>query len=149
MGRDTTAFEQTTAAAGTVVNSAREVITESAHFVAHEETVNVLDPATGAAVRSLERFDAGLVTGLAVFENQVAVGYSAGFVSIFDATTGDLTAELLAFSNEVVAALAFSEDGTLLAYGSRKGQLRIVDMITEYRWGVRVPRENLTGLNWC
>lgn len=125
---DIDTFEQTAVDPATAVDTRREIRTASEHFVAHEEAVDVFDPTTGALLRSLARFDAGSVASLAVFENKVAVGYVAGFVSIFDATTGERIADFPSLSNEGVLALAFSNDGARLAYGDHGGHFGIVDI---------------------
>ncbi len=114
-------------AAGIIPATDRAMVTDSAHIVIREESVDLLNPADASVIRSLERFDAGNASCIAASGNRVAVGYTSGSLSIFDASTGEITSEHPSL-HATIRALAFNEDGTLLGYGSNEGQFNIVNL---------------------
>ena len=123
---DTTTLQQVPAA-NTMLNTDHELFDAAGHFIADEETVMVLDPATGETLQTLKRFDAGNITSMAVYEGRLAVGYETGAVSLFDLETGEMTGQLPPFPGTHISALAFNPDGSLLAYSNTEGQFRVLD----------------------
>lgn len=92
--------------------------TNGRHFVGGgSDAIQVLDPATGQVIQTLNRQRLGLVSAIAITDDgrAVAAGLSTGTIEVWNTETGDISQELKPWSRYLISGIQIDPEGHRIA----------------------------------